>query len=161
MAGGVAGEVFVEFGRTARAVGRTVWRRLPGVLVGFAVLATFLSVVGFVGAVVDDVAISRNRATATAEVLEGSTFARTLVRFPVPDGQLLVPERGVYHPRGLEPGTTVRVEYDRTEPDLVRVAGRTALSGLPLTIGFVALAWALFGGAAALVRRGRQAAHHE
>jgi hypothetical protein len=161
MAGGVAGEVFVEAGRTARTVGRALRRGLPSILVGLAVVATFLAVVGFTGAVADDVAISRNRATATAEVLDGSTFARTLVRFPVPDGQLLVPERGVYHPRGLQPGTTVVVEYDRADPDLVRVAGRTALSGLPLTIGFVALAWAVFGGAAVFVWRRRQAAHHE
>ncbi|MCE0762667.1 DUF3592 domain-containing protein [Pseudonocardia kujensis] len=161
MAGGVAGEVFVEAGRTARAVGRTLRRRLPTLLTGLAVLATFLSVVGFLGAVADDVAISRNRATATAEVLDGSTFARTLVRFPVPGGQLLVPERGVYHPRGLQPGTSVLVEYDRADPDLVRVAGRTAFSGLPPTMGFVALAWAVFGGAAVFVRRRRQAAHHE
>ncbi|MCE3552460.1 hypothetical protein LWC33_13440 [Pseudonocardia sp. RS11V-5] len=161
MAGSVAGEVFVEAGRTARAVGRTLRRRLPTILTGLAVLATFLSVVGFLGAVADDVAISRDRATATADVLEGTTFARTLVRFPVPDGQLLVPDRGVYYPRGLQPGTSVLVEYDRADPDLVRVAGRTAFSGLPLTIGFVALAWVVFGGAAVLVRRRRQAAHHE
>lgn len=161
MAGGVAGEVFVEAGYTARAVGRTLWRRLPTILGGLAVLVTFLSVVGFLGALADDVAITRNRATATAEVLEGSTFARTLVQFPVPDGQLLVPERGVYYPRGLQAGTSVPVEYDRADPDLVRVAGRTALSGLPLTVGFVAVAWVVLGGSAELVRRRRQAAHHE
>jgi hypothetical protein len=161
VAGSGAAEVFVEAGRAARSIGAALRRALPKVLVGFAVLVTALCAVAFAGAAADDLAIDRDRGTAAAEVLEGSGFSRTLVRFPVPDGQLLVPERGVYHPRGLQPGTTVEVEYARSEPDLVRVAGRTAWVGLPLLLGFAAVGWVVFGGAALLVVRRRQAAAHQ
>ena len=155
MAGGVAGETLEEAGRTARAVGVALRRRLPKILVGLAVLTTVLVALGVAGAVADDVAISADEATTTAEVLEGSTAARTLVRFAVPDGELLVPERGVYYPRGLTPGTTVQVEYDRTDPDLVRVAGRTAATGLVPALGLAAAGWLLFGGAAWVIRARR------
>lgn len=165
VAGGGAAELLAEVGRTAVGFGRAVHRRLPRVLVGLAALWTALCLVAFVGALADDVRIDADRGTATAEVLDGSGFARTLVRFPVPDGRLVAPERGVYHPRGLQPGSTVQVEYDRSDPDLVRVAGRTAWAGLPLLLGFAAAGWAAFGGAAYLVRRRRgrvvQAAHQE
>lgn len=161
VAGGGAAELVAEVGRTAAGFGRAVHRRLPQVLVGIAALWTALCLVAFVGALADDVRIDADRGTATAEVLDGSGFARTLVRFPVPDGQLLVPERGVYYPRGLEPGTTVEVEYARGEPDLVRVAGRTAWTGVPLLLGFAAVGWAALGGAAYAVCRRRQAAHQE
>lgn len=163
MAGGVAAEVVVEAGRTARAFGVTVLRTLPQVLVGFAVLVTALCAVAFAGSLADDLAIDRDRGTATAEVLDAG-FGRTLVRFPVADGQLEVPERGVYYPRGLQTGATVEVEYARSEPDLVRVAGRTAWAGLPLLLAFAAGGWLVFGGASALVRRRRrrgQSAHQE
>ncbi|GAA1868589.1 hypothetical protein GCM10009836_56350 [Pseudonocardia ailaonensis] len=157
MAGGVAGDTLEEAGRTARAVGRTLRRKLPEILLGLAIVTTVLVALGFAGAVLDDVSISRNEAVATAEVLEGSTAARTLIRFPTPNGELRVPERGVYYPRGLTPGTTVEVEYDRTEPDLVRVAGRTAFSGLLPSLGLAAAGWVVFGGASWGVRRRRQA----
>jgi hypothetical protein len=156
VAGGGATELVAEVAQTAAAFGRAVHRRLPQVLVGIAALWTALCLVAFVGALADDLQIAADTGTATAEVLDGS-----LVRFPTPEGQLFVPERGVYYPRGLEPGTTVLVEYDRSEPDLVRVAGRTAWSGLPLLLGFAAAGWAAFGGAAYLVARRRQAAVHQ
>jgi hypothetical protein len=156
VAGGGAAGLVAEVGRTAAGFGRAVHRRLPQVLVGVAVLWTALCLVAFVGALADDLRIDADRGTATAEVLDGS-----LVRFPTPEGQLFVPERGVYYPRGLEPGTTVQVEYARGEPDLARVAGRTAWTAVPLLLGFAAAGWAAFGGAAYAVTRRRQTADHQ
>ena len=93
-------------------------------MLGLAVLITVLAGFAIAGAAVDDRAIAANPATAEAEVLEGSSFARTLVRFTVANGEVWVPERGVFYPRGLQPGDKVAVEYDVTDPELVRVAGR-------------------------------------
>ncbi|GAA4557462.1 DUF3592 domain-containing protein [Pseudonocardia xishanensis] len=160
MAGGVAAEVVVEAGRTARTIGVALRRALPRILVGLAVLVTALCAVAFAGAVADDLAIDRDPGTATAEVLDAG-FGRTLIRFPAAEGQLEVPERGVYYPRGLQTGGTVEVEYARAEPDLVRVAGRTAWTGLPWLLAFTAGGWLVFGGSAVLVGRRRQAAHQE
>ncbi|OJY37607.1 MAG: hypothetical protein BGP03_19390 [Pseudonocardia sp. 73-21] len=102
-----------------------------------------MALFALIGAGLDDRTISANQAVAQAQVLDGSTFFRTLVQFTAADGQAHTPELGVFYPRGLEPGTTVAVEYDVTNPDLVRVAGRTFLSGvLPLGVGIVVV-WAI------------------
>jgi hypothetical protein len=123
--------------------GRAISRAAPRIVIGFAVILTLLAGFALVGAALDDRAISDDQAVAQAQVLEGSTFLRTLVQFTAADGQAHTPELGVFYPRGLQPGTIVAVEYDVTKPDLVRVAGRTALSGvLPLGVAVVVV-WAI------------------
>jgi len=134
---------------------RVLRRRLPEIVIGVAVLLTVLGGLALLGAVLDDAEIDRNRGVATAEVLEGSSYARTLVRFTAANGETLVPGNGVGYPRGLVPGQTVAVEYDVTEPELVRVAGRSALDGVgPMLLG-VAGVWVVLGGLARLIRRRR------
>jgi hypothetical protein len=138
-----------------RPVGRAITGRLPEIVTWVAVLITAMSAFALAGAAMDDRAIVANRAVAQAEVLDGSTFARTLVRFTVANGETAVPERGLFYPRGLQAGTTVAVEYDVTDPDLVRVAGRSALDGVvPLLIGVVAV-WTVLGPLAVWLRRRR------
>lgn len=134
-------------------------RTLPEILTGLAVLITALAAFAIVGAVYDDIRISGNRAVATAEVLDGSNFARTLVRFTIAEnGETQVPELGVFYPQGLEPGQFIEVEYDRTKPDVVRVAGRSALGGvLPLGLGVLGT-WVVLGPLALWLRRRRAAA---
>jgi hypothetical protein len=144
-----------ELAVLVRPAGHAVAGRLPEIVVVLAVLVTVLSGLAIAGAAVDDRAIAANPAVAQAEVLEGSTFARTLVRFTVANGEAVVPERGVFYPRGLQVGSTVAVEYDVTDPELVRVAGRTALDGVvPLLVGVVAV-WMVLGPLAVWLRRRR------
>ncbi len=136
---------------------RVLRRRLPEIVVGLAVLLTVLGGLALVGAALDDAAIGRHRAVAVAEVLDGSSYARTLVRFTAANGQTMVPGNGVAYPRGLVPGQTVTVEYDLTEPELVRVAGRSAADGvLPMLAGLAGV-WVVLGGLAYLIRRRRAA----
>jgi len=136
---------------------RGVGRRWPQIVTGAAVLITALAAFALAGAALDDRAIAANPGLAQAQVLDESTFARPLVRFTIANGESVVPETGVFYPRGLEPGDTVAVEYDLTEPELVRVAGRSALDGvLPLGLGVV-LTWALLGPLAYRLRRSRTA----
>jgi hypothetical protein len=117
-----------------------VVRRLPGVVVGCAVLATLLCVFALVGTGLDEAAIHANRGTAVAEVLDGSGPGQTLVRFSTADGRVVIPERGAFYPGGLVPGDTVLVEYDLREPERVQIAGRDASGGvLPITLGAVAV----------------------
>lgn len=143
---------------TVAPTARFVRRRLPELVLGLAVLVTVLAGLALIGSAVDDAAIARNRATAQAEVLEGSTFFRTLVRFTLPNGQAVVPENGVFHPRGLSAGRQVAVEYDATEPELVRVAGRSTVDGVLPTVLGVAATWVLLGPLALWLRRRRRAA---
>ena len=144
-----------ELADLLRPAVRVTARRLPEVVVGIAVLVSVLAVLALVGAVVDDQAIGRNPAVAQAEVLDGSDFSRTLVRFTVANGEAVVPVLGVYYPWGLEVGQTVAVEYDVTNPDHVRVAGRSAMgNALPL-VGIAAVVWVLLGPLSVWLRRRR------
>jgi hypothetical protein len=147
-----------ELASLLRPVGRVLHRRLAEIVFGLAVLITVLIGFAIAGAAVDDRAIAANPATAEAEVLDGSGFLRTLVRFTVANGEVWVPERGVMYPRGLQAGEKVAVEYDVTEPDLVRVAGHTALGSMgPLLITALG-SWALLGPLGLWLRRRRSAA---
>lgn len=155
---GSAPRAFDEVTATVRPGLQLLARRLPEIVAGLAVLFTVLAGLALIGAAVDDAAIRRNLATAQAEVLPGSTFSRTLVRFTIASGQTVVPERGVYHPRGLVPGDLVAVEYDVTDPDHVRVAGRnTADAIVPMAVG-VGVMWVVLGPLAVWLRRRRAAA---
>jgi hypothetical protein len=144
-----------ELASLLRPVRQFAASRVPEIVAGFAVLATVLAVLALAGAALDDRAIDANRGVAQAEVLDGSTFTRTLVRFTVASGETVVPERGVFYPSGLTVGESVAVEYDVGDPELVRVAGRSAFDGvLPLAIG-LAVVWAVLGPLALWLRRRR------
>jgi len=134
---------------------RFSWRRRFGAvaLVAAAVL-TFACVMGLLGARADDMAIDARTGRATAKVVSAS-FGRTIIRFGTPDGAVHSPQRGVLYPRGLEPGQLVRVEYDRSNPDLVRVADRDFRLGLlPFAVGVIAI-WLVLGPPALWLRRRR------
>lgn len=132
-----------ELADLVRPAVRAISRVAPRIVLVVAVLLTLITVSALVGAALDDRSIAANEAVAQAQVLDGSTFFRTLVQFTAADGQAHTPELGVFYPRGLEAGSTVAVEYDVTNTDLVRVAGRTFVSGvLPLGVGVVVV-WAL------------------
>lgn len=144
-----------ELAATVRPAVAQVRRRAPEIVLGIAVLVTVLSGLALVGSALDDAAIDRNPATAQAEVLEGSTFLRTLVRFTIANGQAVVPERGVFHPRGLSPGQVVAVEYDVTDPELVRVAGRSTAAGSWPLIVTVVVTWVVLAPLSVWLRRRR------
>jgi hypothetical protein len=136
-------------GPAARAIVRT----RAQIVLGVAVVITLLCAFALAGAAVDDQKITANEGVAQAEVLEGSTFFRTLVRFTVGNGDIRIPELGVAYPRGLTPGTSVDVEYDLTDPDLVRVAGRSALSSSAPLVVVIIVTWAVLLPLAGRMRR--------
>jgi hypothetical protein len=136
-------------GPAARAIVRT----RAQIVLGVAVVITLLCAFALAGAAVDDQKITANEGVAQAEVLEGSTFFRTLVRFTVGNGDIRIPELGVAYPRGLSPGTSVDVEYDVTDPDLVRVAGRSALSSSAPLVVVIIVTWAVLLPLASRMRR--------
>ncbi|MGH3799676.1 MAG: DUF3592 domain-containing protein [Pseudonocardiaceae bacterium] len=129
-------------------------RPVSWVLLAVAGVLTGLIVLALAGAVVDDAEIDARTGHATAQVL-AVTSMRTLVRFAAPDGRVYSPDEGVAYPSGLQVGQLVRVEYDSADPEQVRVAGRTWVTGVvPAAITLVAL-WVLVVPATWWLRRRR------
>jgi hypothetical protein len=105
-------------------------------------VVTLVGVLLLLACVRDDRAIDERTGKATAEVVSVS-FNRTVVRFGAPDGKVYSPSQGVLYPEGLEAGQLVRIEYDTADPELARIAGRTAsLSILPIST-FLLGVWAV------------------
>lgn len=95
-------------------------------------------------AIRNDRSISGQLGTATATV-DSVAFDRTIIHFETPDGIVHSPANGVLYPDGLAAGQLVRIEYDATDPELARVAGRSAtLTLLPLG-SFVFFTWLVAG----------------
>lgn len=115
---------------------------MPWVLLAAAGVLTGLIVLALAGAALDDAEIDARTGHATAQVL-AVTSIRTLVQFATPDGQVYSPKEGVAYPAGLRVGQLVRVQYNSADPEQVRVAGRTWMTGVtPAVITLVAL-WTL------------------
>jgi hypothetical protein len=131
---------------------RAIRRRASEIVVSVALLVTALAALALTGAALDDAEITTDRGVATAEVLDAS-FSRTLIQFPLANGQAVVPERGVQYPRGLATGDAVAVEYAVSDPEQVRVAGRSVVDGIvPMVLG-VAAVWAVLGPVAVWLRK--------
>jgi hypothetical protein len=99
------------------------WTRI-GVLI-VAGLVTLQSVLLVAGAWRDDLSIERNMGVAQAEVLSAGP-RRSTIEFVTPDRVTYRPELGVLYPSELATGMRIYVEYDKLNPDLVRVQHRNA-----------------------------------
>jgi hypothetical protein len=145
--------VVVQQVTNAPADRRRLVRRIAArSLLALGGVITFLCVALVVGAWTEDVSIDRNIGLANAEVVADSA-TRTLVRFYTPDGAEHIPQTGVLYPAGLNVGDVVEVEYRQDNPELVRVAGRSAVVML-LPVGLTLLgAWAVLIPAVWALRR--------
>lgn len=130
-----------------RRFGRRRWsarRVATAAVLGVACLATALCLLILVALWRVDRAIETRTGRATAAVTSVA-WNRAVVRYTTPDGGVHIPADGIIYPMGLAENELVRVEYDSSHPETVRVAGRTAtLALLPIgmTIGGV---WLLAG----------------
>jgi uncharacterized protein DUF3592 len=101
-------------------------------VLGLAALLTVMCVSLLFAAIRNDNSIQSHLGTANATV-ESVAFDRTIIQYETPDGIVHSPANGVLYPSGLSAGQLVQIEYDATDPDLARVAGRSAvLTLLPL-----------------------------
>lgn len=123
---------------------RIIRRIRIGVVIA-ACLVTLQSVLLVVGAWRNDRQIERHMGVAAAEVLDAGP-RRSTIEFVTPDRVTYRPELGVLYPSELENGMRIYVEYDTTNPDLVRVQDRNAsLSIIPA--GSIAVVGWLVAGA--------------
>ena len=121
-----------------------VLRRIRVGVVLVAALVTFQSVLLVVGAWVNDGQIERNMGVAAAEVLDAGP-RRSTIEFVTPDRVTYRPELGVLYPSELENGMRIYVEYDKTNPDLVRVQHRNASLAIIPAGSIAVLAWLIAG----------------
>jgi hypothetical protein len=119
------------------------YRMLRRARVAVAALAagiTLLSVILIIAAWRNDMIIEADSGTATAEVLSAGV-RRSAVAFTTPDGVMHNPKLGVLYPTDLTVGQRIEVEYARSDPDLVRVAGRDAKVAIIPALSVALLAW--------------------
>ncbi len=125
------------------------------VIMGILTLQSMLLVAG---AWRNDRQIERHLGVAEAEVLSAGP-RRSTIEFVTPDRVTYRPELGVLYPSELAPGMRIYVEYDTSNPNLVRVQNRNAALAI-IPAGSVAIGGWVVGSAllAGLVRLERQPA---
>ncbi len=119
--------------------------RLRRIRIGVLIAATVVSVLAVLlvlAAWRDDLLISSDKGVASAEVLSAGRL-RSAVIFTTPDGVTRNPKVGVLYPTKLTAGERINVEYSRSDPDLVRVAGRDARVAVIPALSVIVVAWGL------------------
>ncbi|KZS79042.1 hypothetical protein B4U45_18225 [Mycobacterium persicum] len=99
------------------------WIRITVLIV--TALVTLQSVLLVAGAWRNDLAIERNMGVAQAEVLSAGP-RRSTIEFVTPERVTYRPELGVLYPSELATGMRIYVEYNKKDPNLVRVQHRNA-----------------------------------
>jgi hypothetical protein len=126
-----------------------VFRRIRIGIIVAACLVTLQSVLLVFGAWRNDRQIERHMGVAEASVLNAGP-RRSTIEFVTPDRVTYRPELGVLYPSELENGMRIYVEYDKNNPDLVRVQDRNASlaiipAGSIAVVGWLIAAAALAG----------------
>lgn len=118
--------------KTLRWSKMTVW-----IIIGLVTLQSILLVAG---AWRNDRQIERNMGVAQAEVLSAGP-RRSTIEFVTPDRVTYRPELGVLYPSELAEGMRIYVEYDKNNPDLVRVQHRNASLSIIPAASVAVVAW--------------------
>jgi hypothetical protein len=123
-----------------------VLRRIRIGIIIVACLVTLQSVLLVFGAWRNDRQIERHMGVAEANVLSAGP-RRSTIEFVTPDRVTYRPELGVLYPSELDTGMRIYVEYDKNDPDLVRVQHRNASLAI-IPAGSIAVVGWLIAGAA-------------
>lgn len=118
-------------------------------------IVTLQSILLVAGAWRNDRQIGRNLGVAEAEVLSAGP-RRSTVEFVTPDRVTYRPELGVLYPSELATGMRIYVEYDRADPNLVRVQNRNASLAVVPAASVALLGWLIGGVLLAVLVRGER-----
>lgn len=144
------------YGDPGETRSQRIIRRVRIGVVIVACLVTLQSVLLVLGAWRNDRQIEADMGVAAAEVLDAGP-RRSTIEFVTPDRVTYRPELGVLYPSELDTGMRIYVEYDRSNPDLVRVQDRNASLAIIPAASIAVLGWlaaaAILGGLAVLQRR--------
>jgi hypothetical protein len=150
------------YGDETETRSQRILRRVRIGIVIAACLVTLQSVLLVLGAWRNDRQIERHMGVAEANVLSAGP-RRSTIEFVTPDRVTYRPELGVLYPSELDTGMRIYVEYDKNNPDLVRVQDRNALlaiipAGSIAVVGWLIAGAALFGVAFVERRMARETA---
>src|SRR6201993_4276701 len=123
---------------------RKVVRRIRFGIVVAAGLVTLQSVLLVAGAWRNDREIERHMGVAQAEVLNAGP-RRSTIEFVTPDRVTYRPELGVLYPSELADGMRIYVEYDKNNPNLVRVQHRNASLAIIPAGSIAVVGWLVAG----------------
>ena len=123
---------------------RKVMRRIRYGIVIAACLVTLQSVLLVAGAWRNDRQIERHMGVAQAEVLSAGP-RRSTIEFVTPDRVTYRPELGVLYPSELADGMRIYVEYDKNDPNLVRVQHRNASLAIIPAGSIAVVGWLVAG----------------
>ncbi|MEU0496571.1 DUF3592 domain-containing protein [Mycobacterium sp. NPDC006124] len=144
------------YGDPSETRAERVIRRVRIGVVIVACLVTLQSVLLVLGAWRDDRQIEGDMGVAAAEVLDAGP-RRSTIEFVTPDRVTYRPELGVLYPSELDTGMRIYVEYDRANPDLVRVQDRNSSLAIIPAASIAVVGWlvaaAALSGLALLQRR--------
>ena len=144
------------YGDPGETRAQRIIRRVRIGVVIVACLVTLQSVLLVLGAWRNDRQIEADMGVAAAEVLDAGP-RRSTIEFVTPDRVTYRPELGVLYPSELDTGMRIYVEYDRSNPDLVRVQDRNASLAIIPAASIAVLGWltaaAILSGLAVLQRR--------
>lgn len=132
------------YGQPDETRAQRILRRVRIGVVIAAFLVTLQSVLLVLGAWRNDRQIEENMGVAAAEVLDAGP-RRSTIEFVTPDRVTYRPELGVLYPSELENGMRIYVEYDRENPDLVRVQDRNAALAIIPAGSIAVVGWSLAG----------------
>jgi hypothetical protein len=124
------------------------FRRIRIGIVVLACLVTLQSVLLVFGAWRNDRQIERHMGVAEANVLSAGP-RRSTIEFVTPDRVTYRPELGVLYPSELDTGMRIYVEYDKNNPDLVRVQDRNASLAIIPAGSIAVVGWLVAVGALA------------
>jgi hypothetical protein len=122
------------------------WARIAVLIV--TLLVTLQSLLLVAGAWRNDLVIDRNMGVAQAEVLSAGS-RRSTIEFVTPERVTYRPELGVLYPSELSEGMRIYVEYNKKDPNLVRVQHRNAGLAIIPAGSIAVVAW--LTGAIALI----------
>jgi hypothetical protein len=120
-----------------------------GVLIA-ACLVTLQSLLLVAGAWRNDLSIQRDMGVAEAEVLSAGP-RRSTIEFVTPGRITYRPKLGVLYPSELSAGMRIYVEYDKKDPDLVRVQHRSAALAIIPAGSIAVLGWLIAAGLLAVL----------
>lgn len=138
------------YGEPGETRSQRIIRRVRIGVVIAACLVTLQSGLLVMGAWRNDRQIEQNMGVAAAEVLSAGP-RRSTIEFVTPDRVTYRPELGVLYPSELDAGMRIYVEYDKNNPDLVRVRDRNASLAIIPAGSIAVVGWLVAAAALALL----------
>ncbi|WHU45868.1 hypothetical protein QNM97_17900 [Gordonia sp. L191] len=117
-----------------------ILRRVQKTLLVIGLIVTVMAGAMVVAAFRNDAAINRDKGTVMADIVSADRL-HAVAYFQTPDGQIYSPRLGLLYPTELGTGQRISVEYDQSNPDLAKPAGRGATLAIIPALSVAALTW--------------------